>query len=197
MKKIISLHIPKSGGKTFIGILRGLYGQQFWKDNYDIPHTGNFRYHLDREVDCIHGHFRYDKYKHMNRETITWLRHPVERMISQYYWQKGKNTGKRDPHQRRLLSENMSLVEFAEIKGNVMTEVYLQGHTDFAFIGIMEDYNNSLLRFSDFIERKISMDYVYENKGEKGVVLKSDRTKLELILEKDINYYHKTLENIK
>lgn len=107
---LLSLHIPKTGGTTFLKLLKTHTDCRVREDFRDRP------LHFPRQIvqakatfdnlisrladsrsrdinDCIHGHFLLRKYKFIlsRSETIsfTCIRHPYDRLISHYnFWKK-------------------------------------------------------------------------------------------------------------
>jgi hypothetical protein len=87
--QLFFVHIPKTAGTTFIGILDSSYAQQdicpiHWpyselKQAYDSGALQAFPF--------IRGHFSYDLVKQLQDDvvTISFLRDPVDRMISEFY----------------------------------------------------------------------------------------------------------------
>ncbi len=102
---LISLHMPKTAGGSFLKALEGHFGDALLKD-YDNPmHVPAFERNLHalqesisngkrelKDFNCIHGHFlplKYLLYSVRQRATfITWIREPVERLLSHYYFWK-------------------------------------------------------------------------------------------------------------
>lgn len=167
---LISVHLPKTAGGTFREHLIGLYAPDIcfdFTDQYTFidtaPPTLVMRmqrtlraYKLGRsrlrETDrCIHGHFRADKYRTRfpDARLVTWLRDPVERVVSHYrHWKRNRNTS--HSISRRLLRENLDLVQFAEI--DVMRNLqsrYLNGVPlqDFWFVGVQEYFEAMIPHF--------------------------------------------------
>ena len=98
--EIISIHIPKTAGTSFRNILKAVYSKEqvvridisLPSEKTSFPSTSHPPpKHLPRGCRVIHGHFRYrdlaEFYK-LNSDIpiITWVRDPVERVISNYYY---------------------------------------------------------------------------------------------------------------
>lgn len=95
--------------------------------------------------DVVFGHFTIRKYAFMNWTNITFLRDPIERVISEY------GTLRKDEDKYM----GMSLEEYAYLNRNLLTWM-LDGSIDkLAFIGFVEEYEESLIRLESFLNRKI------------------------------------------
>ncbi|SHF03757.1 Sulfotransferase family protein [Fodinibius roseus] len=172
---LISLHMPKCGGTSFKELLKRHFKWRFSKD-YDYPiHWSpdkrrkeaiesrerikrRYRYfYRYRFTECIHGHFlpyKYDYFYGRDGITfITWLRDPVERLVSHYYfWLRTYETAKPKPLHRRVVEEDWTLQEFAfseELK-NVYSEfLWNFPARQFDFIGITEHYEEDVRYFAN------------------------------------------------
>jgi len=153
---IISVHIPKCGGISFQHILRSIYGSRRVWLNYgtifnraDARARGN---QMPGGIRCVHGHFLSDAFDQVipDGERVTWLRRPVERVISNYYHFL-RHPDPANPCCRELWQRGLSLQKFAELPmmRNEMTR-YLAGKPlrSFKFVGIMERFPDSLQLFS-------------------------------------------------
>ena len=170
---IISLHIPKTAGSTFRRHLCALFegrivfdynGPYEFIDPY--PPTPAVRYHRlihrirvrrlgpghPRPGDaCIHGHLQVRKYldTYPDAQLVTWLRDPVERVVSHYYhWKQRPDYGHSTC--RRLIREDLSLVEFASLpEMQNLQHRYLDGIPleAFWFVGIQEYYEDLIGQF--------------------------------------------------
>lgn len=150
---IISVHIPKCAGTSFRHILQALHGEELWA-NYgtiftaDQAHSGL----VPAGTSCIHGHFLADAFDRLypERNLITWVRNPVERVVSNYYHFL-RSPDLRDDCCRKLLERRLSLRQFAELDWmrNEATR-YLAGKSpvEFAFVGIAENFTASLSVFA-------------------------------------------------
>ena len=149
--ELIAIHIKKTAGMTFKHILKGEYGRQnYYRMN--IRGENEARIEMAREklakipsnTRVIQGHFRYldalPLYEaHPDVPIITWLRDPVKRVVSRYYFSKRKfEEGKR---KGKEYLENDSLIEFAsrDKTRNEMSRVLENCDlADLGFVGILE-----------------------------------------------------------
>jgi hypothetical protein len=172
---LISLHLPKTAGESFAKTLQDFYKENLVKDYADYPvntvmdvrNRIALQYAFDNTCqnsmsasNCIHGHFLPLKYLHHNHLTlkknnnvfITWMRHPVDRMISHYYYWIERSTLKAHaPLHQRIVEEKWSLEKFclsSELQN--LYEQFLWGFPlrYFDFIGITEHYQSDLHYFS-------------------------------------------------
>lgn len=153
---LISLHIPKTAGTSFSEVLNTLFPNNL---HYAYQHETSTRHFPDSfapppHTRCVHGHFQIDAFDRFftQRTWITWLRHPVERLVSSYY-QILRNPAdtEADPFLRRVHREKLSLLQFARL-GTVHSETlwYLKGLPIelFAFIGLTEKFDQSMQLFA-------------------------------------------------
>jgi len=148
--EIISVHIPKTAGTTFGQVLAQIYGDtQVIFDNPQLDCINQIPA-IEPQLRAIHGHFPVGKYAghfpHAKR--IVWLRHPINRILSHYFYLKSfSEVHNNDPIHRLVLEQQISVVEFAEQEG--MFNV-LSGFTDglplvdFYFVGIQEYFVDDL-----------------------------------------------------
>ena len=102
---LISVHMPKAAGTSCLYLFEKIYGARLFLDYDDkILHKSKFikrkdaifsmsknRLNISKyaNIDCIHGHFMPLKYRFIDSQDavfLTWLRHPVQRLISHYYY---------------------------------------------------------------------------------------------------------------
>jgi len=186
---IISVHIPKTGGTAFVEILKAIaeeilyldYGSQVFSPTA-VYRRGQlvqeaFESITDLELltgrSVIHGHFRIFKYleKFPNASYVTWLRDPVERIASHYfYWQRAAHEYgfMDDPLCNRVISENMSLLEFAELEAVRNRQYHFLapvGPKYCDFVGITEEYDRSVGLFRKLFCPEIEITPQFQNKN--------------------------------
>jgi hypothetical protein len=162
---LISVHVPKTGGVSFLEVLKRCYGDGLLLDYRDRPMArgtlgrlaktlaGSLharRGALDR-YRCIHGHFLPIKYRFLpDRSFAIWLRDPVELAVSRYHYFRRHLKPEDIQYRRYFKRHGGSLEAFVRLPHfqNVYTK-YLFGMRleDFDFIGITEDYAASLELF--------------------------------------------------
>lgn len=154
-ERIISIHIPKTAGTSFRLLLQSMLGEtNVLRVDYPLLKQRlrvNGERSQERALDApvIHGHFNF---KALSKEVelpsgaklITWLRDPVERVISNYYYLKERleDELKEEGKGLNILSKMMrSMEEYAaqDINRNIQSR-FLEGLDldDFFFIGLTE-----------------------------------------------------------
>jgi hypothetical protein len=171
-KKLIFMHLPKCGGTTFHSILERMY---LPKNILDINFTDNVWLNKEEfdilstkeksELELIKGHIKYGIHKFFpgKSEYITFLRDPVERIISFYFYVKRKPNHRLYEH--NLFNDKMSLYDFTTKlkdedinngqiryisgivdKEELMLEKALENiENHFSFVGTLEKFDESLI----------------------------------------------------
>jgi hypothetical protein len=151
---LISVHVPKCAGTSFRHVLDGICGEEIWYNYGTIFSREQAR--LDLVPDgkkVIHGHFMADSFDDIipDRELLTWARHPVERVVSNYFHCL-RAPDMRDDCCRALHEHKLTLREFADLDWmqNLMTR-YLANKPigDFRFVGVSEQFDSSIRLFED------------------------------------------------
>ena len=154
--ELISIHIPKTGGRSFHEVLKQVFGtslDQRYEKQHFFPKGGNHHKlsnKLPKGIRGIHGHLSISQLKYIidkdHPKVITWVRNPVDRVISNYYYFM-KRIRDGDTPEKQLDKINYTLLEYAgqPKRRNRMTEI-LKGLAleDFFFIGIMEQFEQDL-----------------------------------------------------
>jgi hypothetical protein len=163
---IISVHIPKCAGTSFGTVLEFIHGPRLWR-NYEAILTPVQA--VDGSVplgtECIHGHFAADVFDALypDAQVITWVRHPVERVVSHYYHFL-RHPETRDAGCRRVHDERLSLRQYAEICPNLASCLVGDRRvSDFAFVGVAEHFGASLQKFSERFGIKMRLPLPREN----------------------------------
>jgi hypothetical protein len=151
----------------------------------------------------LQGHFNYSEVSALHKDTgarmVVWLREPVERVISNYYFNKRKALeGKR---QNNPGLEHMTLLEFAErrSKRKSMSHI-LEGIElkDIFFVGITEHYSEdlaglaSLLGWGSCEEEHRNVNAAFKSKFD--LPTEDERREIRRLFSKDIELYNEALE---
>lgn len=148
--EVISVHIPKTAGTTFGQVLAQVYGDpQVFFDNPQLDCINQIPA-IEPQIRAIHGHFPASKYAGYfpDAKRIVWLRHPINRLLSHYFYLKSfSEVHNNDPIHRLVVEQQISVVEFAKQVGmfNVLSG-FTEGLSlvDFYFVGIQEYFVDDL-----------------------------------------------------
>ncbi len=172
---LISVHLPKTAGSSFLTAIEQHYGARLIQDYGDRPiNKPTFRRNYDavqgcllnmgsrsrfRHIDCIHGHFMPLKYLLLKAGTkkqfVVWMRDPVERLASHYlYWIRNYNPIDAGRLHRKVVEEKWTLERFC--LGPEMRNVYSKFFWGFPlrrfnFVGITEFYDSEIEYFSEHV----------------------------------------------
>ncbi len=162
---IVSVHVPKTAGKSFQSDLEHVFGARLLADYGDWPEstTPEATAHNERRraamlaeagsigerYDAIHGHFVAPKYAGVFPVTalVTIVRDPYQHAVSTYEHAM-RSPDIPHPGFHRFKEARMSLVEFIEAFPNHQS-LYLGGMPleDLAMIGLTERYEQSAALF--------------------------------------------------
>lgn len=178
--ELISLHIPKTAGTSFRSNLVNVYGKRavarfdilkgkIWLDEKEF--TGDV---LPSHIRVIHGHFIYAELAlRLNitpqMKKITWLRDPVERVVSNYFYLSDmmKYYMQEEKHHINVLSKmQRTLEEYAAdpLNRNRMSS-FLTGIAlhEFDFVGQIEHFSNHLQQLSKNLNWNQHTQVVHNN----------------------------------
>ncbi|OGS99145.1 MAG: hypothetical protein A3F73_03750 [Gallionellales bacterium RIFCSPLOWO2_12_FULL_59_22] len=214
-RTIVSVHLPKTAGTTFLHLLRGSLGNgSVLPDYMDDPCDPNSPRNLDpagyfaRQPGlpdgclAVHGHFHIQKYANIrNPFRVTFLRHPVDTLHSIYSYWKTLGPGRHALHDY-FLSRRLDIFETARLPllRYILTRNYFEAvdMKSFHFIGRFESFSTDLSRLSDVLGIPLSSD-IHLNKHEKSAGLNeaapldpAERARLRDILIDDVNFYEST-----
>jgi hypothetical protein len=179
--ELISIHIPKTAGTSFRNVLKSVYGDEHVV-RFDISMRSvvrmNEKPYFAKELPAakvIHGHFFYKAIVNNfgipeGCPVITWLRDPVQRVISNYYYLESRLIDMLQEKKRDLqILERMqrSLVEFARIEMNRNRQSkQLRGVTldKLAFVGIQEYFETDIKILAGILKWNKMPDALFHNK---------------------------------
>jgi hypothetical protein len=169
---MISVHLPKTGGTSFRKLLENRFGKGLRTIYGEKPFnlTREQRYakaladaHAERDaahdgVQCIHGHFLPARFlllrERRNLVFVTWMRHPVDRLVSDYrFTLRHYDAATAPPFQKRILTEEWSFERYAlceELRDFYSQFLWAFPLEYFNFIGIAE---HSAEDFAEFQQR--------------------------------------------
>ena len=170
---IISLHIYKTAGSTFLAIIDRQYRKDeiIYANIVGIDNTIALLEHETAEqkkkIKIVHGHFGFGWHRFFQNSVqyITFLRNPVERLISDYYYNKTFKGGHNHLYASRMTLEeyilcdeiiNVDNGQTRFVSGDFTTpygkcsDVMLQQAIDniedrFAFVGLTERFDETLV----------------------------------------------------
>lgn len=145
------MHIHKTGGTSFKKILERQYGNQLHVLNRGQVNRGEKEWdelvRINKKI--VHGHIPYNDIKHIynpNTKIITWLREPVDRVISNYYYTITQEYPKRRlENSKRHLSDELDDYIYEKKRINVISK-FLEGLDlrDLFFVGFLEEFDSDL-----------------------------------------------------
>jgi hypothetical protein len=212
--ELISVHFPKAAGSSVRQSLTTAYGNDaVFLDYTDDPADPGSCYSLDPDgcrrvtrqrgfasgVRVVHGHFHPSKYQFINdAKRVTFLRHPVDNLISIYYFWKTCNEGHCLYNYFR--DNQLSLLELAGIPAirYLFTKTYFGGvdMNIFDFIGFMKNYTEDLQTLSrllcvPLIETKENVNKHLDYEEAVGAIKADTRlmAKLHDCLLEDVKFY--------
>jgi len=215
---IISVHIPKTAGTSFRQALREYCGYRLVLKYGERPFNStvferNKKALLAaienseanyKNVDCIHDHFLPVQFLLLSElkplTFITWMRNPVERIVSDYHHTFRNINDYSPPLQLRIVSEKWSLEKYclSEVFRNVYSQFFLGFPLEyFDFIGITEYYSSDLICFGrKFLNTKLRLYHENTNKTNNGKypLDKSLKMEIESFHDRDMALYHKALQ---
>jgi hypothetical protein len=215
--ELISIHIPKTAGTSFRNILKEVYGDtgvvrldiDLAEQTIRIDEQLYSQAELPAGTRVVHGHFSYPLFREkLHAPTdipiITWLRDPVDRVISNYFYLEKRLREELDEQGKGLniLSKmQRSLLEYARFEPaqNRMSK-FLTGLDleDFFFVGIQEEYELSLQRLSGLLEWE---DYPVYHHNKTGAarpkrVSEEERSFIRSLNQKDVALYERALNEL-
>jgi hypothetical protein len=221
----ISIHIPKTAGTALAKVFDDTSRRRIMYDygtEWDLAGARtcpqgihDSRNFIKSHFSYLHGHFHYYKYANTfpDSPVITTVRHPVDRVISQYLHI--LRAGDRSIKQHALVMDReIGIVDLAKFKyiGNAQ-HYYLEGREveDYDFIFVQESMDVSLDKFCrkfNAVEVRRYLDWtgglpkVNESSGSKEVAInvnisEAEKRQIYNICEFDVDIYRRTCERLK
>jgi len=213
MLEIIHIHIPKTAGTSLLNVLQKKYSSNeictikrkeltgsSTKDNSDI-----INHHISKEHKILHGHLFYKEIGpvlKMNKDVkiITFLRSPVDRVISNYLFFKQRIfEGK--VNKNELSRKDETLMEYARLEESQNRQSKFLDGLDLEklyFLGIMETFSEDIKNLCQKLGINISdIPELNKNKHFEISDLKISEEEIQEIKsfnQKDLLLYQKALE---
>lgn len=143
---LISVHIPKTGGTIF---LRRVLRENFYlvRQDYEKPRLN----HKPKPRDgcyIVHGHFPASTYLDWDLPYIIWLRDPINRIVSNFHWDKRKHMGE----DGGTFDWDEEFDQYIFKNQNVMGRYMDVPRDKFVFVGILELWSESIRRFGKLFD---------------------------------------------
>lgn len=199
--RVVSVHFPKTAGTSLRIQFVKLWGEKVTFDYAHDPLTpaGSEPAEFPTGKRLVHGHFRPQRYASVDAYWMTFLRHPVDNLISIYFFWKALREPGHAVH-ARFLREQPSILEFAMYPGitRLMSETYFGKFemSRFDFIGFYETRDADLPRLAKALGLPF-VDDVHENRTAETIErleLEADlsvRRRLTDLLSADVGFYER------
>lgn len=207
MLEYISIHLPKTGGTSFAQFLSENFGDDYFHyKRLNVPKPileeglEDISEYIPTNKRIIHGHFKYSQIKKIHEQSnariIFWMRHPVHRIISQYYFIQRNITIDKKHHFKESIGE-ISLMEFAHDPRFInLYSKWLDGldFDNLFFTGTLENFDQDLELLAEKmgfgVEKvyKENTNFEYKNKHN---VSEEDMETIARLNDKDIALYER------
>ncbi len=179
MIELISIHIAKTGGRSFYEILKQQYGDSLDPRYKRVHYFPRKNYHnklinrIPENTKVLHGHLFFEHvkeiYERFNPKIITWFRDPVERVISNYYYLMGRL--REDDQHPQFKKKDFTLVEYAQDSLKNKMSRYLNGIDleELFFFGFLENFDDGIIMLSDKLGWKYPIEEVHINESKESV----------------------------
>jgi len=150
---------------------------------------------LYEQYNVVRGHFPYQRLYHLKDQgwnLITWIRDPVERLISHYsvFFYGAK---KIHPKVEKRI-RGMNIVEFGKFLDNFNTRFTGEDPSIFDFIGVVEEFDKSVMTFNEQFDCDLKFVQRHKVTKNKKEVSPEIREKLKQYLLKDYEFYNEVVK---
>jgi hypothetical protein len=196
----VSIHIPKTAGTTLAEVFSRTLKRRivFDYEGYENPANPNtlileHKEFVEQYFKVLHGHFYATKYLDVFPDAafISTVRHPVDRVISQYLHEYNEQSGDAAYH-AAIREGRMSVIDFAEQPGiGDAMQRHLQGRAlaDYDLLLVSEDFLRSVVVFAATIA-DLPMQYAF------GVPVQLPRMNEGVARMRGIDFDEKTRQEI-
>jgi len=216
--KIISVHTPKVAGTSLLHAFKMAYGESAVLEDYaDRPADPCAEYYLDpvgwlerrptkidESIKVVHGHFFPGKYDLIDLAfRTTFLRHPVDNVISIYFYWKKYIQSPATGLYKYFLDQKLDIFELARLPllRYLFSKTYFGGFDmeRFDFVGCHERREESYAQLSVLLGVQLDSSLCFNPtdsvvKSQERLQLENDSLsvgKLKDILSEDIGFYEK------
>jgi hypothetical protein len=217
---LVHIHIPKNAGSTIHSILDREFKQHHY--SFYTDRRGNFLSDVEfqsllnsipKDTQCFSGHdirpLDFATSKELNLHYFTFIRHPIERAISLYFFEKSRTQSSHISHasfqeyiQERPTHDNaISNWQVQNLTSEASFEAAKSTLEQFLFVGLVEHFDKSLLLFNKALTNKgmpkINTIYASKNVSKAKTLNRSSidqesREKLEALNTEDIKLWEYT-----
>ena len=203
MLELISIHIPKTGGRSFREILFQVYEKRKVKKlNRNELKTPKDLVTIDLlgSATILHGHLCYEQVRQLHlgdkARLVTWLRDPIERVFSNYCYSLRRTLQRAIPS----FGSEITLENFVRRSGqrNQMS-FFLEGLSlsDLFFVGLTEYFSTDVRDLGRSLNwQEFDLVRVNENKNFKRKISPlspSQRSLIKELNEKDLVLYQEAI----
>lgn len=212
--ELISIHIPKTAGTSFFQALKEIYSSKEIIRLDCNQRAGSIQVNqkvftqekLPAKVKAVHGHFKlntaiktFQPAADGSLPIITWLRDPVDRVVSNYTYMAKRLAEELDEERKGLnilAKMQRSLLEYARrnTSKNLMAR-YLEGMElkDFKFVGIQEYYQEDLQYLAQLYNWPKVKEYKHNITGSTYELSEAEREELIALNHRDVALYQEAL----